>query len=233
MKRLKYSCPFGGRRYPFVLATVLPLVVGFALAFHGNAQLMMSAILLLPVVVLVVCFWIEQYYMTPDEKEIVDATEPPLWQPITQDLQERIRAKERPLENSPMIMILCCCGSFVASFFVFFGCNGISVALAGMVTLIVLIRFLVCTHRLDIWSQVDDTAVYIEVPIHHMYDVRYTSKRRRLFFHYNDDCDVWYVSYLVFYLHNGRYTLRVPPGGGYAHSVVILKFQDHICWLLQ
>lgn len=232
MKRLKYSCPFGGKKYPFFLATVLPLVVGYALAFHGNVQLMMSAILLLPIVILVVCFLIEQH-MTPYEKEIVDATEPPLWQPITQDMQERIRAQERPLEDSPIRVILCSCGIFVAFFFVYFGCNGISIALAAIVTLSVLVCFFVY-NRSDIWSQVDDTAVYIEVPIHHMYDVRHTARRRRLFLHYYiDDCDVWYVSYLVFYLHNGRYTLRVPPGGGTAHSVVILKFQDHIRWLLQ
>ena len=229
MKWMKYSCPFGGKQYPFYLVVTVPWIVAFALVFSGNLKLMMCAMFLLPIVILVVCFLIEQR-LTPDERQIIAATEPPLWQPITEDLQERIRAEEKPPEGSPLPMILCLCGFFVVFFLVICGFNGISIAIAAAVLLTVLVFVLASAHQSDVWRQVDDTAVYIEVPIHHMYDVRHTRTTRGIFQHYSE---VWYASYLVFYLHNGRYTLRVPQGEGAAHSIVILKFQGHTRWLLQ
>lgn len=230
MQRMKYACPFGGKQYPFYLAGIVPWIVAFALVFSGNVKLMMCAMFLLPIVILVVCFLIEQR-LTSDERQIIAATEPPLWQLITEDLQERIRAEEKkPPSDSPLPMILCLCAFFVVLFLVICGFNGISIAIAAAVLLTILVFVLVSNYRSDVWSQVDDTAVYIETPIHHMYDVRHIRTTRGIFQHYSK---VWYASYLVFYLHNGRYTLRVPQGGGAAHSVVILKFHGHTHWLLQ
>lgn len=231
MKWMKYSCPFGGKQYPWILAMTVPWIIATVFAFSGNVVLMMFSMFLLPFVVLLICFLIEQQ-LTPDEKEIVAETEPPLWQPITKELQERVREEEMPKGESPLPMILCICGFIAAFFLVLFGFNGISIAIAAVAALIVLVFFLVSANQSELWSQVDDTAVYIEVPIHHMYDVRHSRRNRRTIFNYGTSPEVWYVSYLVFYLHDGRYTLRVPQGGGTAQSVVILKFQGHTRWLL-
>ncbi len=233
MKRLKFACPFGGKQYPFYLALIAPMVIALLLVMGDHAMLAMGAMFLLPIGILVGCFFFEQH-LTPDERVIIAETEPPLWNPLTESLQERLRFEEKNTGESPLPLFL-----FIGAFPIIFiivtmGVNALSVVIAAVIVLVIIAFILAGAHQSEIWSRMDDTAVYIEVPVHHMYDVRHTRSRRHRgwLFDYGTR-DEWFVSYLVFYLHNGRYILRAPVGAGDAHSVIIVKFGNSIRWLLQ
>ncbi len=233
MKRLKFACPFGGKQYPFYLAFIVPMIASLGLVLSGSAVLAMAAMFLLPIVVLVVCFLVEQR-LTPAERDIIAETEPMLWNPITEQLLERLRFEEKSTGDSPLPLFL-----FIGAFPIVFivvnlGVNALSVVIAAVIVLVIIAFVLAVSHQSEVWHQVDDMAVYIEVPIHHMYDVRHTRSRRHRgwLFDYRTR-DEFFVSYLVFYLHDGRYILRAPVGAGDARNVVILKFQGHTRWLLQ
>ncbi len=233
MKWMKYSCPFGGKQYPFYLAMIAPMVIALLLVMGDHAVLAMAAMFLLPIGILVGCFFVEQH-LTPDERTIITETDPPLWNPLTEPLMERLRFEAKNTGDSPLPMFL-----FIGAFPIIFivatmGVNAVSVVIAAVIVLVIIAFLLAGSHQSEIWSQVDDTAVYIEVPIHHMYDVRHTHSRRHRgwLFDYRER-DEWFVSYLVFYLHDGRYILRAPVGAGDAHSVIIVRFGNSTRWLLQ
>ena len=80
------------------------------------------------------------------------------------------------------------------------------------------------------WLNMDDSAVWIKVPIDHMYDVTHHSRSGsyRRFGGYDRE---WTTSYLVFYLPDGKYILPVPKGGGDNNTVVIVKYGRSVTWL--
>lgn len=227
MKRLKLSCPFGGKQYPLIVAACAACIMPFVL-LSFDLSFSLSSMIWAPVCALVICFCIEQH-LTPDERAIVAETEPPLWNLATPELIDEIRTMENKdtggeLGAAAVIALAICCIPIGA-----FGLSTVTVVLCCVIVLGCIIALLCTLRQSDIWAQIDETAVFIDVPIHHMYDVKHTARRRRS---WSFAPRVWYVSYIVFYLHDGRYVLQAPKGAGDAHTVRIVKFHDCIRWML-
>lgn len=227
MKRLKFSCPFGGKRYPWIMAACTAFIMPFVLLSFGMFA-SLSSMIWGPICVLLICFCYEQH-LTPDERAIVAETEPPLWNLATPELIDEIRTMENKdtggeLGAAAVIALAICCIPIGA-----FGFSTVTVVLCCVIVLGCIIALIHTLRQSDIWAQIDESAVYIDVPIHHMYDVKHTDSRRRYYFR---EPRVWYVSYIVFYLHDGRYVLRAPKGAGDAHAVRIVKFRNRIRWML-
>ncbi len=229
MKRLKYACPFGGKQYPRHLA-VAAMITAPLLCLSLDITAAVSSMFWAPLAVLVICFFMEQH-LTPDERAIIAETPPPLWNYATEDVIDSIRASENRDARSEMgasaIIAFAVCFLILISF----GASTFTVILCCLAVLCCIIAFVCSLRKSELWAQVDDSAMYIDVPIHHMYDVKHTasgSRRSRVW----REPTVWYVSYLVFYLHDGRYTLKVPAGEGDRDIVRIIKYKNSIRWML-
>ena len=229
MKRLKYACPFGGKQYPFYLA-VTAMVTAPLLCLSLDITAAVSSMLWAPAIVLVICFFIEQH-LTPDERAIIAETPPPLWNYATEDVIDSIRASENRDARAELGAAAVIAFAVCFLFLVGFGVSAFTVTLCCLAVLCCIIAFVYSLWKSEIWAQVDDSAMYIDVPIHHMYDVKHTTTRGRHTWIMREST-VWYVSYLVFYLHDGRYTLQVPTGEGDRDIVRIIKYKNCIRWML-
>ncbi|MBE6846930.1 MAG: hypothetical protein E7503_02200 [Ruminococcus sp.] len=229
MKRLKYACPFGGKQYPFYLA-VTAMVTAPLLCLSLDIIATVSSMLWAPAIVLVICFIIEQH-LTPDERAIIAETPPPLWNYATEDVIDSIRASENRDARAELGAAAVIAFAVCFLFLVGFGVSAFTVTLCCLAVLCCIIAFVYSLWKSEIWAQVDDSAMYIDVPIHHMYDVKHTTTRGRHTWIMREST-VWYVSYLVFYLHDGRYTLKVPGGEGDRDIVRIIKYKNSIRWML-
>jgi len=229
MKRLKYACPFGGKQYPFYLA-VTAMVTAPLLCLSLDIIATVSSMLWAPDIVMVICFIIEQH-LTPDERAIIAETPPPLWNYATEDVIDSIRASENRDARAELGAAAVIAFAVCFLFLVGFGVSAFTVTLCCLAVLCCIIAFVYSLWKSEIWAQVDDSAMYIDVPIHHMYDVKHTTTRGRHTWIMREST-VWYVSYLVFYLHDGRYTLKVPGGEGDRDIVRIIKYKNSIRWML-
>lgn len=229
MKRLKYACPFGGKQYPFYLA-VTAMVTAPLLCLSLDITAAVSSMLWAPAIVLVICFIIEQR-LTPDERAIIAETPPPLWNCATEDVIDSIRASEnrdaRAEIGAAAVIAFAGCTVVIIGF----GASTFTWVLCGLIVLGCILAFVFSLMKSDLWAQVDDSAMYIDVPVDHMYDVKHTTTRGRHTWIMREST-VWYVSYLVFYLHDGRYTLQVPTGEGDRDIVRIIKYKNSIRWML-
>lgn len=229
MKRLKFYCPFGGKQYPLIAVACATSIVAYLL--HSfDISVVISSMIWTPICVLVVCFFIEQR-LTPDEQAIVAETEPPMWNPVTPELIEHMRCAEHPdkrkkLFSAIRIPLIVCITAVIG-----YRLSLFNTVQCFLIILICIIAVIVQLRESELWAQIDETAVYIDVPIHHMYDVKHTKRRRHPALS-KQEATEWYVSYLVFYLHDGRYVLKAPAGAGYADIVRIVKFHHRIRWML-
>ncbi len=231
MKRLKYACPFGGKQYPIYLALAAAFLTPLLfLALDLKIDTTIAAFFLAPLIVLLICFCYEQH-LTPDERIIVSRIEPPLWNIATQDLIDEIRMAENKDARNEMLAAGVIAAGICLFITVGIGFSTVTVILCLLTVLGCIVAFLYTLQTSQIWAQIDDSAVFIDVPIHHMYDVKHSSGRRRGLIPYEPR--IWYESYFVFYLHDGRYVLHAPKGSGDAKTVRLVKFRNHIRWMLQ
>lgn len=220
MKRLKYSCPFGGKVYPFYLALASVFVPTIGMLFTDiNPFFQLVLMFACPLAVLTACFFMNQN-LTSDEREICAATELPLWLPANPALAAAVRERVTFPNEATLYAVLfsvICGGNLLLPRM---SGGSLSSALvcclapAGIFVTFQLIHVM-------IWRTLDETAVYTIIPIDHMYDVKHTGKHGR----------VWYESYLVFYQPDGRYTLHAKTGDGSANCVVIVKHRGLVTWL--
>lgn len=228
MKRLKYACPFGGKRYPWIVAGFATILMPFVL-LSFDLSFSLSSMIWAPICVLVICFCYEQH-LTPDERAIVAETEPPLWNIATPELIDEIHRTENKSATGELAAAGVLAGVICLIPISALGFTGLSIILCLLIVLGCIFAFLHTLRQSEHWAQIDESAVYIDIPIHHMYDVKYTRSHRRALSW--QDPDVWYVSYLVFYLHDGRYILQVPAGDGDKKTMRIIKFKNSIRWML-
>lgn len=228
MKRLKYSCPFGGKQYPWIVAACSAFIMPFVLLSFDSSTAI-SSMIWAPICALVICFFIEQH-LTPDERAIIAETEPPLWNLATPELIDEIRREENKNPTRELTAAGIFAGMICLMVIYVFGLTELSLILCLLIALGCIFLLIHAMRQSEIWAQIDDSAVYIDVPIHHMYDVKHTSSSRRRHSWFSST-RVWYVSYIVFYLHDGRYVLQAPKGSGSADMVRIIKFRNSIRWM--
>ena len=220
MKRLKYACPFGGKRFPFYLAAISALFPLFGMMLTDTAPLFRFILMFAcPIAVLTACFFWEQA-LTDDEKEICASCELPLWLPANSELAEAVRDRTS-FPNVKTVIVGVITAIFAVSFLVPSAGGVTNYSLVGLCIIPGMLFVLFQLFESIIWGTVDESTVYTIIPIDHMYDVKHTDKNGT----------VWYESYLVFYQPDGRYTLHARDGDGNANSVVIVKHRGLVTWL--
>lgn len=230
MKRLKRSCPFGGKQYPGYLL-LFSLIFGVCFGIIGFPSLVSVMMLLSPIIVVTVSYAVEQH-LTAGERDIIAKTQNPLWQPVTPEIKARILEQQTGTQLSLKAMVT------------------VSLALAGLLFLVgispsrsshksmvrpdimlgislvaaagVFIWLMVAKGIGANWLEIDDTAVFTQVPIHHMYDITHHGKHGRQ----------WVESYLVFYQPDGRYILHAPKDSGFGNTVTVVKFRGSLTWVV-
>lgn len=213
---LRYSCPFGGKHYPFyvILATVWAIVI-LALLKQWDGTGYYVAIFLIPALELVGCALYEHHLNTEDQQMVAEA-EQPLWEPLSDELAEAAaQYAARPLTSSEITSMLLILVS--SPMILWSGMKPLRPI--GLLTALVCIVFLVLSvlSRMH-WREIDGTAAAARVPISHMYDVE-------------DRLLHLYHSYLVFYLPDGKYTVKARPGSGLARAVYLITYRGRVMWL--
>ena len=226
MKRLKFSCPFGGKQHPPLVALAAGIFTGFAVMNTNlNVFVKLGFIFGAPVVALIICFLIEQH-LTADEKSLIAQADTPIWEHATPELIARIRAEKFTIDKG-LLTVMCLCGLFAAYTLMQTGFSEYFLRDAGVAAGIVLVVYAYKRWIASIWSKVDESAVFTEIPVHHMYDVRHSRSSgkgtRRRTRH-------WYENYIVFYLPDGRYTLH-NKSEYHAPVITVVKFRGLIRWM--
>ncbi len=216
---LKYSCPFGGKTYPGIVAMIVALIALMGSTFSGSSTfVVILASIGLPLVVLAVFFWLE-HLLTDEERRVIESTELPLWLPATPDLIEGVRARKNRF-TSRMVSIMIIGAIFMLAFLSpkRGEPNYSAMLTVGIVTAVIILFDYLMRSR---WNYIDETAVYTTVPIDHMYDVTHHGKHGR----------TWVESYIVFYLPDGRYVLHAESGDGRARAITLVRWHGMVMWL--
>lgn len=235
MKMLKYACPFGWKHYPWIAAIaaallMLPVAMKSKLSGFWLSLLMYSV----PVLVLAVCLFREQR-LTPDERSLCEEAELPLWEPLTPELAAQIRTQEAN-KKSPILIagVL----SLVFGAFLMFYVSAASktaiqsgdssgAAAAGFLGALLPFTAVMLRHlRSETWKQIDETAVFARVPIHHSHEVQRRSRSRT-----TGEPTERIERYLVCYLPDGRYTLHARADAEESHAVLFVKYGGSVRWI--
>ncbi len=221
MKRLKLSCLFGGKKYPFyALLAGLFVIPAAAEGFLDPELPLLLLILLLGELIIAFICWFIEHHLSPEERETCSSMLPPLWEPVSEavlnELGEQSDHVSREAGAAIGVGALLAVSNLLpnrrtleihprAAFF--FG-----IAAAAV--------FAVDLFRRMLWKNVDSSAVCTEIPIDHMYEVTHHSRRR-----------TWTESYLVFYQPEGKYILKAKPGCGDAGKIVVVKYHGMVTWV--
>ena len=218
MKRLKYQCPFGGRQYPYYLVLLSAVIVPLAalIKFDADGVTVFGLMALCPAVIAAICYTREQRLM-PDEQDLIDSSEYPLWQPVPPDLLDSVHRQTRRLSRESKSGIVLFTGFAAGTLIPRSGDP--NYPLAGAFIIGALVCLIIGLLQRALWSDCDETAVFTVIPIDHMYDIKHHSRRGS-----------WIESYLVFYLPDGRYTLRAKNGTGDAGAIAVVKFRGMVTW---
>ena len=231
MKKLKFRHPFNGKQYPLILAVTVGFAAPFVtLAAHLDLDftaVMIPAFLL----TLVICFLIE-HRLSGEEKQIVAETPMPLWHPVNAFVRAKIGSK---FEGTQFSLTGMTAGSVCigAAIFVIgilpsrhsteFRDPAAVLPFAVAAAVIGFVVMIIVKGRGANWLEIDESAMYTVIPVHHCFDVKHHSRRflRR----------TWYESYLVFYQPDGRYVLKIPNGVTGCQSVIVVLFRGAVTWL--
>ena len=227
MKKLKRSCPFGGKQHPKYLLIGSLIFSGMLSASLGfSPAVLLTALTVLPLAVLGICFAYEQH-LTPDEKTLVAEADLPLWQPLDRSLIESIRAKE--MDKGSLLFIGLIVGVLLCMFVISqIGFNTAALLISAAIMIAVVIYILADIRESGVWANIDETAVYTDIPVHHMYDVKHRRTRGSRFSRYVEE---WYENYIVFYLPDGRYTLHCREVfQQYPPTIRVIQFRGCIRW---
>ena len=231
MKKLRFMHPFNGKSYPLILAVVAAFaapMIALAADINISIAIVMPAAFLLT---LVICFLIE-HRLSKAERQIVAETPMPLWHPVNAFVRAKITNKYEGSQFTLTGMII---GSLCIGAGVFVigilpprhstELNDPSVVLpiAVIAAVIGFVVMLLLKGRGANWLEIDESAMYTVIPVHHCFDVKHYSRRpiRR----------TWYVSYLVFYQPDGRYVLKIPEGVTGCQAVIVVLFRGAVTWL--
>lgn len=216
MKWLKLSCPFGGKQYPIYVALAV-LVISAVTLVNTNVSSPLELALLAVLISLIVCWYIEQR-LTPEERSMCAGKMPPLWEPVSMDILEDVRAQTNHIsrEASGAMMLA---GAMALRFFM--PRRGYPNPQAGWACLFLVgIIFVLDLFRRMLWKKADSSAVCTIIQIDHMYSVTHRSRRR-----------TWEVDYLVFYQPDGRYILKAKAGSGETGKIAVVKYHGMVTWV--
>ena len=217
MKWLKFTCPFGGKKYPLIIAGIILIALPVTLLNVTESERVPEYTLLAVFAALIGCWYFEQR-LTAEEREICDGTMSPLWEPVPEDVLAQLSEQTQHISRE-VVTVMTISGAFA------FGFRFPKRGEPNMTGMSICIIILLAAFGLDLvrrllWKTVDSTAVCTVIPIDHMYDVTHHSKR-----------STWEVSYLVFYQPEGRYVLRAKGGSGDADRIAVVKYHGMVTWV--
>lgn len=230
MKRLKFAHPFCGKVFPLYLILGSLLAGMLFSAFNGFDHLILYT--LLPPLIVTVLLLL--YFNIPDDSDRakMQSASYPIWNTPTPELLNYIRGNEqkKQLTAVGIIIVAAVSGGVLFLLLLMPGRHrtrsimqpASAFACALVFGGIVFFLTLFFQYRSRVWESIDETAVFTEVPIDHFFDVAH-----------RDRYHTWTVSYLVFYLPDGRYIMKAPEASGYAEKVTIVKFRNMVrCMVL-
>lgn len=229
MKRLKYSCPFGGKTYPRVVTVVATSMMFLVMRRDAGHPIFLIAILLTALLSLGVCFFIEQS-LSPGEKELVANAELLDWKPVTEGILFRVQTETRmpsmlwliSIAALAVLMILPLRAAEESHLVAMLFPVGLILAALGI--------FIAEYLRTMFWKSIDESAEYVIVPIDHIYDVHHTRRRKGTAFRPSEVIE-WDETYIVCYLPDGRYILKNNALLEYTHHVAFVRQGSHVTWL--
>ena len=235
MKRLKSRHLFNGRQYPLYLgciaACVAPLIT-LAARIELNPVLVMPCAFLL---VLVICFLIE-HHLSAEERQIIAEAPMPLWNPVNKFVMSKIASKYEGSQFSLPGMLMGSLGIGIAVFVigilpprhsVEFHDPAVVMPIAVIAAVVGFLVMLLYKGKGANWLDIDESAMYTVIPVHHCYEIKHQSRSRfRL-----AESRTWYDNYAVFYQPDGRYVLKLPSGAHFCSAIIVVKFHGGITWL--
>ena len=232
MKRLKRQTLFGGKSYPLYIAIACAFFLTPTGLMTDLPMLIRIPLVLSPVLSLVISFFII-HSLSPEEKNLIAQLDYPLWQPVTPEIKARICAEQSGTQLSLSAMLV---SSGVAGFMVMMVCLLPSKrrhetlvppqvgVIIGLAAAFAMFFYLMISKGVGAnWMEIDDSAMFLQIPIDHMYDVTHHGKRGR----------TWTTSYLVFYQPDGRYILHAPAGSGDCNTVTVVKYGKALTWFTE
>ena len=234
MIRLKYSCPFLGHTLPIVFASfALPfgMITGAAsgLGMFG----MIAGGLACPAAVLF-AFFLYYQRLSLTEKALCEECEQPLWYPLPERQIKRIR---KEITENPIGILHASGAAAVAGVFTLVCLGGGGkrrrmmrhenavplgkiLPAAFIVAALAFLAVILIAARRRAWTDIDESAVHIIVPVHHSYDLT----------RYGKHGHKWTENYIVCYLPDGRYVLHNKHCTG-VWNIIIIKYRGSILWL--
>jgi len=226
MKRLKYLHPFAGKVFPlhimgaaFIVGIFLPLKFDFGDPAVCGIVLSLAAGAIMSVIL---------HIHDEHDKDAIANASYPLWNPLPDKMLANIRQTEQLNQISVKVMLMIAGGIGGVIFVLMLLPNKHDTSLtrkpeqaftiALMIGSVAFGVILALQFRSRIWEQIDETAVYTKIPIDHFYDVTHHGKRG----------EKWIVSYIVFYLPDGKYIIKAKEGSGWAENVTVVRFRSMI-----
>ena len=235
MKRLKNRHLFNGKSYPAFAALIAAIVVQCIILAMDIA---LAPAIVMPVtalLVLVICFAIE-HHLSAEERQIIAEAPMPLWNPVNKFVMSKIASKYEGSQFSLPGMLMGSLGIGIAVFVigilpprhsVEFHDPAVVMPIAVIAAVVGFLVMLLYKGKGANWLDIDESAMYTVIPVHHCFEVKHQSRSRyRL-----AEAHTWYENYAVFYQPDGRYVLKLPSGAHFCSAIIVVKFHGGITWL--
>ena len=235
MKRLKNRHLFNGKSYPVFAALIAAIVVQCIILAMDIA---LAPAIVMPVtalLVLVICFAIE-HHLSAEERQIIAEAPMPLWNPVNKFVMSKIASKYEGSQFSLTGMLMGSLGIGIAVFVigilpprhsVEFHDPAVVMRIAVIAAVVGFLVMLLYKGKGANWLDIDESAMYTVIPVHHCFEVKHQSRSRyRL-----AESRTWYENYAVFYQPDGRYVLKLPSGAHFCSAIIVVKFHGGITWL--
>jgi len=174
------------------------------------------------------------YYPKKWEKELIEKADAPLWKELSDEEKKKIS------EKKPMSIKVLAIWIAVIIIFMFIGYNLCNDETISMI--IVFFSALCCVAAMykyidsNIWADIDDTAVYQELTVHHCIIKKHLPTRKRLYYYtksyselYQKDLKNIIVNrYLVCYHSSGKYIFCSIEDIHNPETVMIVKYKGKL-----
>ncbi len=244
MKKLKYRCLFYGNTYPLLLGAVLSSLSSFFLQnyFQFGSAAFTFLFILIYILVLIICgLFIRR--LSPEEKQRIADAPLLLWQPLPAAELEQLRYSQNAMSIRTLKILEGVFAAAIILLLCFFRNDPVKGWISALCAAACAIGAFLYYRRSQTWSQIDDTAEYVRIPVHHCFTkTRYAGTGRdslpRLAESYSEmyqqaQAKKRTESYLVCYLPDGKYVFYNQTGILYPEYIRIIRFQDHFQWILE
>lgn len=172
-------------------------------------------------------------YPWGDERELIESADFPLWNELS-DEDKRSLCPEKPMNFSDVLkwtaVILC-----LSIVFMYFARNDSIIFVIVVICMIMALLGMIF-NLLDssLWTDIDKTAVYTDIPVHHCFTKEYPYFRHRGMYYYAKSYSDLYLQairnksvehYAVCYLPDGKYIFFNDSGIDHPTTIRIVRYK--------